>query len=688
MNKKRKATITSVVSLIALLAFVVAIIIPLGGFVIDICVTLSLALAIVIYMRAGTITDWKDLKTFPTIILLTCIFRIALNIATTKQILLTGDAGNVIESAGHFIVGGSVWVGFVVFIILIVVQFIIANGASRTSEVSARFTLDKIPGKQMSIDADLQSGLIDDKEAKRRREELDLEIEFYGNMDGSGKFIKGDVIAGIVLIIVNIVFGFIMGVLVQGMEMSEAILHYTILTIGDGLVNQLASLLITIATGVVLTRVYDGDENVSQIIFKELTANPMVLYITGSIFVAMAIFTEMPFIPFTLIGGLFIYIAYRNQQKQVLVKEEQEAMQRMKIEEEEKIHKESIEVITELEPITLEVGIRLIPLVDLKQKGETLADKITLMRERIGTKLGVRIPKVHIVDNPSLMSNEYQINIKGVSIAKSSLRPEKLLAVRTGSVTRDLDAGIPTKDPIFGTDAYWIDEMDVNSAKSYGYVVNDALAILSLHLTEIIYQNIHELITRQEVQNLLDNLATRDKVLIDEIKKYDISLSLIQKVVANLLKERISIRDLTTIIEAIIDGVNVSQNVDDITTIVRERISRQICENNVHKDGKIYAIFLSKEVEELDKVEKHTGYHFDIPMREEQALMLGLQQQIDKAQMAGVEPTIIATGGKARACLAKLMFQYSFPYAVMLSDELVANTKIKKIGIAELVYQK
>ena len=682
---KNKKTMMSAFSLLALLSFIVAIIVPLSGIVIDFAIVLSLAIAVTIYMRANTITDWKDLKTFPTLLLLTAIFRIALNISTTKRILLDGDPGTVIPAAGHYIVGGSIWVGLVVFIILIVVQFIIAGGASRTSEVSARFTLDKIPGKQMSIDADLQNGLIDEKEAQKRRKELDLEIEFYGNMDGAGKFIKGDVIAGIVLIIVNIVFGFIVGVLTQGMSAGEAALHFTILTIGDGLVNQLASLLITIAAGVVLTRLYDSDENVSQVIFKELTHSPMVMYIVGAIFVLMGVLTEMPFLPFSVIGGLLIYIGYTVQQKQKTEKEEEESMKRMQFEEEDKIHKDSIEVLTELEPITLEVGIRLTPLVDTKRKGETLSDKIALMRERVGQKLGVRIPKIHVVDNASLMSNEYQINIKDVPVAKAVIRPDKLIALKSGSVTRELESGITTKDPVYGEDAIWIDEIDANTAVSYGYIVSDSLAILSLHLTEMIYQNIHELMSRQEVQNLLDNLSRKEKVLLDEIKKYDIGLSMIQKILCSLLKERISIRDLGTIMEAIIDGVNLFQNIDDITSVVRERISRQICENNVDADGTLYTILLNEEINGLTKVQNHTGYHFQISIEEEEALITGLEKKIDKAKEVGVEATIIANDSITRACLVKTLQKRDIQVPVMSAEEVISNIKFKKIGIAELV---
>lgn len=687
MGKTNKTSLVGVFSLVALLSFLVAIIVPLNGIVIDIAITMSLAISITIYMRATTITDWKDLKTFPTLLLLSAIFRIALGIATTKQILLTGEAGTVIKSAGEYIVGGNIWVGVVVFILLIVVQFIIANGASRTSEVSARFTLDKIPGKQMSIDADLQSGLITEKEAKVRRKELDLEIEFYGNMDGASKFIKGDVIAGVILIIVNIVFGFILGMLVHGMEMSEAALFYTILTIGDGLVTQISSLLVTIAAGIVLTRVYDGDENVSEVIFKELTGNPMVMYIVGAVFIALGIFTELPFLPFAIVGGVSLYIAYNKQQKDKLAIEEEMALKRMEIEEQGKVHGESLEVITDFEPITLEIGVRLIPLVNVKQQGETLADKIVLMRKRIGVKLGVRVPKVHVVDNPSLNKNEYRISVRDVCVAKVEIRPDKLLAIKSSAMVKDLETGIPTKDPIYGSDAIWIDEADVNTAKSLGYIVNDALAVLTLHLTEMVYKHIHELMTRQEVKNLLDNLERKDKVLLDEIKKQDISLSMIQKVLASLLKERISIRDLGTIVESITDAVNISQNIDDITGMVRERISRQICENNGDEDGKIYAIFLSKDVEDLEKYENHLGYHLRLSMEQEKALLLGLKQQIDKAQMAGVEPTVVANGNKTRSGLVKLLHKYELQNPVMVSNELVSGVKIKKIGIAEMMKQ-
>jgi len=682
----KKSNIVSAFSLLALLSFVVAIIVPLSGMVINFAIILSLALALTIYTRANTITDWKDLKTFPTIILLTAIFRIALNISTTRTILLTGQPGEFITAAGDFIIGGSIWVGVVVFIILIVVQFIIANGASRTSEVSARFTLDKIPGKQMSIDSDLQSGLIDEKEAKQRRKDLDLEIEFYGNMDGAGKFIKGDVIAGIILIIINVVFGFVIGVLVQGMSAKDAALHYTILTIGDGLVNQVASLLITVASGIVLTRVYDGDDNVSEIIFKEITGNPMVLYIVGSILLAMGIFTELPFFPLFVVGGGILFLAYRIQTKQALVKAETEELERLAQENESKENK-GVEVQSKLEAISLEFGIRLVPLLEVKRKGETLDDKVSLMRERISERLGIRIPRIHLIDNVSLLSTEYQISINGVPVIKGNLRPDKLLAVKSGAQTKDLDEGIPTKDPVYGAPAYWIDESDTNLAKSYGYAVSDPLSILSLHLNEMIYRHIHELITRQEVQYLLDDLGNKDKVLIDEIKKYEVKLSFIQKVIVNLLKEKVSIRNLPLVVEAIIDGVQLSNNIDDVTSFVREKLARQLCDNCMQKGEKIFGIYLSREMEEMTKYEDYNGYHFDMDLTTEKALLLGLKEQLDKGDMAGVEPTVITSGKKTRAALVKLMQKYEMPYPVLSMNEVVTGAKVRKVGIAEMKYE-
>lgn len=684
-------------SLIIMISFLVAIIIPLAPFVIDMAIVLSMAIAIVVYMRASTIEEWDELKTFPTILLLTAIFRIALNISTTRKILHDGEPGTVIEAAGNYIVGSNVWVGFVVFIILIVVQFIIANGASRTAEVNARFTLDGMPMKQMSIDNDLNNGAIDQEEASERRKKLDMEVDFYGNMDGAGKFIKGDVIAGIILFLVNIIFGFIIGVVVQGMPMADAAYRYTILTIGDGLVNQISSLLLAVGAGVVMTRVYGGEkENVTQGIFSELTKSPIVIYVVGALFLFIAIFTELPFLPFALIGAFLFYIGYRKSaqlEKADNVVKQEELLKEQEMQSQEN---EKVEVDTEIEPITLELGIALIPLAeDSESEKENLQDKIRIMRQVIAKELGVKIPQIHVVDNSALDPYEkYRIRIKDSVIAEGVLRMNKVLALKTPYVVNEDLNGEPTKDPIFGEDAFWISQEDANEAKDSGYMVYDTLSILSTHLNEIVRKNLFTLLQRQEVRDLLDQVGQKHKVLIDEIEKEEISLSLIQRVLQNLLRESLSIRDLPTILESLIDGYPIvegnfdaqkNNKIDELTGIVRERISKYICEKNKNNDGKLHVILLNEEIERsVQTAPRYDGYYLLMNIIEERKLIGSLIQQVQRAQMAEIEPILFTSRVDLRFALARLVQKYNIPINVLSANELVSDVMVEQLGIVEL----
>ncbi len=565
-------------------SFVVALLIPLPPFILDIIIVFLLSMSVLIYMRATSINEWDELKSFPTMLLLIGIFRVSINVSTTRAILTDGNAGHVIEEFGQFVIGGNLLIGIVIFIVLIIFQFIVANGASRTAEVAARFTLDSLPGKQMSIDADLNQRIISEKDAQAKRKKLNMETEFYGAMDGAGKFIKGDVIFGIVILFVNIIFGLIVGMMQQRMSFADAALHYTQLTVGDGIVNQIGSLMLAISTGIIVTRVFDGSaDTVTEGIFKELLAHEVVVYALGGLFIAMGIFTPLPFLPFALVGGTIIFLGIRNKNR---IKKEKEDELQKELEmiqgEDEQLQQveDSFGVFTDKYPIIVELGLDLAALVKQKINGETARDKVVLMRKSIITDLGINVPGINFKDNTSFRPRgRYIIRIKGAKSAEGVLKSGYLLALKTPNVMADLDAE-PAKDPIFGEDGYWILEHMVQDAQMKGYQVLEPLSILITHLDVVVRRNLHELIQRQHVKDLINSLENDNGVLLEEIKKKEIDLSLVQNVIKQLLKEGISIRDLPTIIEGIIDGKEVYQNhVDGVTSFVRECISKVICEN-------------------------------------------------------------------------------------------------------------
>lgn len=690
--------------LIALISFLLAMILPMPSFIINVAIVFSIAVSLTVYMRASTINEWDELKTFPSILLLSAIFRIALNIATTRKILEDGEPGAIIESAGSIIAMGNLFVGLVIFIILFVVQFIVVSqGATRLAEVRARFTLDGLPMKQMSIDNDLNNGLLTPEEAKNKRKKLDMQVDFYGNMDGASKFIKGDVMASIILFLVNIIFGFIIGVVVKGMPMMEAAQHYTILTIGDGLINQICSLLLAIAGAIVMTRVY-GDEkkNIAEDILSDLSFSPFIVNFIGVIFALMsiaALFTELPVFPFALMAVLLFFLGYKRSQAMKLAEEEEINNTKMMEQEDEKNEQDKVAVDTEVEPITLELGIALLALVEEKKDGETLQDKIKIMRKVIAKELGVKIPQIHVVDNTSLHYTNYRIKVKDSLVAEGDLKVDRLLALKTPYVVRDIE-GEPTKDPIFGEDAIWINVKDANEAKDSEYMIYDPLSILSTHLNEVIRRHLSELLERQDVQDLVDLVGEKRKVLLKEIDDEKIQLSVIQGVLKNLLREGISIRDLPAILESIIDGsriVNslfdssnmamVSQlnRVDEVTAIVRERISKYICEKNKNRDGKLYAILISPDLEkELETFARYDGYHLRLDMFEEQKLIASLIQEIQRSQMAGIEPVLFASRNDIRFAFGRMVHKYSMPISVLSINEIVQGITIEQVGMVTI----
>ena len=671
-------------------SFVVALLIPLPPFILDIVIVFLLSMSVLIYMRATSINEWDELKSFPTMLLLIGIFRVSINVSTTRAILTNGNAGHVIEEFGQFVIGGNLLIGIVIFTVLIIFQFIVANGASRTAEVAARFTLDSLPGKQMSIDADLNQRIITEKDAQAKRKKLNMETEFYGAMDGAGKFIKGDVIFGIVILFVNIIFGLIVGMMQQGMSFGEAALHYTQLTVGDGIVNQIGSLMLAISTGIIVTRVFDGSpDTVTEGIFKELLAHEVVVYALGGLFIAMGIFTPLPFLPFALVGGTIIFLGIRNKNR---IKKEKEDELQKEIEmiqgEDEQLQQveDSFGVFTDKYPIIVELGLDLAALVKQKINGETARDKVVLMRKSIITDLGINVPGINFKDNTSFRPRgRYIIRIKGAKAAEGVLKSGYLLALKTPNVMADLDAE-PAKDPIFGEDGYWILEHMVQDAQMKGYQVLEPLSILITHLDVVVRRNLHELIQRQHVKDLINSLENDNGVLLEEIKKKEIDLSLVQNVIKQLLKEGISIRDLPTIIEGIIDGKEIYQNhVDGVTSFVRECISKVICENAKNPDGKIYAALFSDSIElDADVVNNsYQGYLLNWDLDLETRVVEQVQRVFKQARLMGREPVLLTRRKDFRFAIVRLLERYQVEAQVLCISELAPEIVVDKIAYIE-----
>ncbi|MEI4830609.1 flagellar biosynthesis protein FlhA [Bacillus sp. FJAT-53711] len=677
-------------SIFLAVSFIVALLIPLPPFILDVIIVFLLGMAVLVYMRATSIKEWDELKSFPTLLLLIAIFRVSINVSTTRAILTNGNAGHVIEEFGQFVIGGNILIGIVIFIVLIVFQFIVANGASRTAEVAARFTLDSLPGKQMSIDADLNQRIITDEEAKNKRKKLNMETDFYGAMDGAGKFVKGDVIFSIVILFVNIVFGLIVGMMQQGMGFQEAAYHYTKLTIGDGIVNQIGSLLLAISTGIIVTRVFDGSsDTVNEGIYKELMAHDVVVYALGGLFIAMGIFSPLPLIPFLLVGGGVIFLGYRNKQR--LKKEEEEALQKeleMIQSDDDQIKKveDSFGVFTDKYPIIVELGLDLAALVKQKINGETARDKVVLMRKSIITDLGINVPGINFKDNTSFRPRgRYVIRIKGAKVAEGVLKSGYLLALKTPNVMADLDAE-PAKDPIFGEDGYWILEHVVQDAQMKGYQVLEPLSILITHLDVIIRRNVHELLQRQHVKDLIQSLERDHSVLLEEIKKKEIDLSLVQNVVKQLLKEGISIRDLPTIMEGIIDGKEIYQNhADGVTSFVRECISKVICEHAKNYDGKIYAALFSDSIElDADVVNNsYQGYLLNWDLEQETRVIDQIQHIFKQSRLTGRDPVLLTRRKDFRFGIVRLLDRYQIEAKVLCISELAPEVVVDQIAYIE-----
>jgi len=656
-------------------------IIPLPAFLLDFLLALNISLALLVLIVSLYIQNPLEISVFPGLLLMLTLFRLALNISSTRLILLQGYAGKVIETFGQFVVGGSYVVGFIIFLILLIIQFIvIVKGSGRISEVAARFTLDAMPGKQMAIDADLNSGLINEAEARERRESISREAEFYGSMDGASKFVKGDAIAGLLITSINILGGIIIGVVQLGMPFSDALQTYTILTIGDGLVSQVPALLIAVSAGIVITKNAEGTSMDNQLRLQ-LFSNPRVLGTVAGAVLLFGFVPGMPTVPFLFLGialGTASFFVTKFKAAEEIPESEEEVVSPEPVE-------EKVEEYLQVDPIEVEIGYGLISLVDENQGGN-LFQKISSTRKFIALEYGVLIPPVRVRDNLQLNSNEYIIKIKGNVVADYEIHSDRYLAMNPGHIEEQL-SGIPTTDPAFGLQGFWISEQEKDKAELLGYTTVDAISVLSTHLQETIKSNFDKILTRQSVKQLLENLKKEYPAVIEEINPEVLPLGVIQKVLQNLLKELIPIKDLVLILESLIDYSKVTKNVDVLTEYVRHSLSDTIA--NLYKDtnGVIHAAALSEELEEYitDALGKQSESTQTLGLTPEmlQSLNESIVNNVNTFRDLGYIPVFV-TSATIRPYFYKLI-NSTFPDVAVLSyTELPANVEIEFIGKVEV----
>ncbi|MGF7057150.1 flagellar biosynthesis protein FlhA [Brassicibacter mesophilus] len=668
---------------IAVISIIIIIIVPVPLGALDILLSLNISLALLILLISMYTKDALQFSIFPSLLLLTTLFRLSLNISTTRYILSEGNAGSVIEAFGNFVIQGNVFVGLIIFLIIVIINFIvITKGAERVAEVAARFTLDAMPGKQMAIDADLNSGLITELDAKNRRKEIQQQADFYGAMDGASKFVKGDAIAGIIITIINISAGFAIGIIAKKIPLSEALSKYTLLTVGDGLVSQIPALLISTATGLVVTRAA-SDSNLGNDIIKQLFSNnPKLMFIIGGVLLFLGVATPLPALPYVLLAVIFVFVGYTmNTSIKKTEEEENEIAQFTEVEEIRK--PENVMSLLKVEDIELEFGYGIIPLADINQGGDLL-DRIVMIRRQVALELGIVVPMVRLRDNIQLNPNEYVIKIKGVEIAKGEILFDHFLAMDPGTSNGEID-GIDTVEPAFGLPAKWITDKEREKAEVLGYTVVDPPSIIATHLTEIIKNNSSELLSRQDVKVLIDNVKEEHPALVDELVPKLLSVGEVQKVLANLLNEQISIRDMVTVLETLADYAAVTRDPDMLTEYVRQRMSRYIT-NKYVAGNNLKVITLDGELEQLimDSINQtETGSYLSIEPNKVQRILNNIILNIEKFTSIGLQP-IILTAPIVRIYFKRLTEQIAKDLVVLSYNEIESSIEVQSVGMVTL----
>lgn len=677
MRARDLVVISSVIMIVAML------VIPLPTWLLSILLLLNISLALLVLLTTMNMKEPLEFSIFPSLLLLLTLFRLGLNVSTTRAILTYGDAGGVVETFGSFVVGGNVLVGLVVFIILVIINFIvITKGSERVSEVAARFTLDAMPGKQMAIDADLNAGMISEGEARTRREKISNEADFYGSMDGASKFVKGDAIAGIIIVIINLIFGMIIGVMQLDMSFGESAIHFSMLSVGDGIVSQVPALLISTATGIVVTRAASNG-NLGADIVEQLFQFPKMLYLTAATIFLLGLFTPisdvftMPIAALLVVGGYVISKTPQPDENEIQEMEEVLETDEMK-------SPESVVNLLSVDPIEFEFGYGLIPLADTNQGGDLL-DRVVMIRRQLAIEMGLIIPVVRIRDNIQLNPNEYRLKIKGNEIAHGELLLNHYLAMSPG-IEDDTIEGIDTVEPSFGLPAKWITEDMKEHAEMMGYTVVDPPSVVSTHLTEVIKANAHELLGRQETKQLIDHLRETSPILVEEVTPNPLSIGDVQKVLAKLLKEKISIRNLPIIFETLADYGKLSTDTDLLTEYVRQNLARQITNSFISGENRIKVITLSGKVEKAiaDAVQQtEHGNFLSLDPTVSQSILEAIAAKLEELTLMDHQPILLCS--PAVRMYARQLTERYFPNVPILSyNELESNVEVQSVGVVNI----
>ena len=665
---------------IYILAAFVMLIVPIPSWLLDVLLAVNISTGFIILFATMFAKEVLELSFYPTILLFTTIFRIALNVSSTRLILTTGNPGNVVTTFGTFVGAGNLIVGVVIFIILIIIQFVVINkGSERVAEVTARFTLDAMPGKQMAIDADLNTGAITDEEAKIRREKIQHEASFFGSMDGAVKYVKGDATAGLIITGVNVVGGIAMGVIMNNMDITDALNKYVILTIGDGLVSQIPSLLISLSTGILVTK---GSKQMDfgPAIVKQLFGVPKVMYYVGAIIAALGILTPLNLFLFVSFGVLFI-VTGRIIANNLDVKSVEKEVDKEEVAAQETRQPENVNALLQVDPIELEFGYGIIPLADVNQGGDLL-DRVVMIRRQIALELGTVVPIIRLRDNIQLNPNQYIIKIKGIQVSEGEILFDHYMAMNPGFVVEEV-TGIPTFEPSFHLPAIWITESQRERAEAAGYTVVDPPSIIATHLTEIIRHYIADLLTRQDVQRLVDNLKETNPALIDELTPKLLSLGDIQKVLQNLLKEGISIRDLLTIFESLADHATTTRDTDILTEYVRQSLKRAISAKFFMPNETTSVVTLDPKLEQemmANIKQTENGSYVAMDPEKVKTIMDNVETEVAKLEQLGKLP-ILLTSPIVRMYFKKMSEDYFADLIVISYNEIESNVELQSVGM-------
>jgi flagellar biosynthesis protein FlhA len=676
-----------VLAAVGILMILVVMIVPVHPFILDLLLALSLAMAVMIMLVALYSKKPLDFSTFPSVLLISTLFRLALNVASTRNILIhgasdgTAAAGELIKSFGEFVVEGNFVVGIIVFIILVIINFmVVTKGAGRVAEVAARFTLDAMPGKQMAIDADLNAGLINDVEAKRRRKEVAEEADFYGSMDGASKFVRGDAIAGILITAVNIVGGIIIGVAQNDMDFATAAKTFTLLTVGDGLVTQIPALIISTAAGIIVTR-STNDENIGTQVSKQFRIHPKAIYIAGGVLIFFGLIPGLPKLPFFMMGGALGFIAYKIDQSNIST---ELAVEKAKVDITKKANPQNLEELLNMELVELEVGYGLVHLVDTEQNGDLL-ERITHMRKIFALDWGVIIPSVKIKDNLELKPGGYSVKIKGVQVAKGELMSDYFLAMDPGTVIEKMD-GVETTEPVFGLRAVWISEDQKEDAQYNGYTVVDCSTIVATHLTEILKSNLHELFGRQELVRVLDNFKETNPKLVNDLIPEIVNLGIVLRVMKNLLREGVSVRDLRTILETLSEYGSTIKDTEALTENSRQALFRTITEKIKSDAGDIPLFTLDRNIEESiaqNIIQTDNGHQLSLDPKVTQIILASLNEKIEEATNMG-EKMVVLCSPVIRSHFKRLTEKFIPNLVVVSHNELSPDANIRSLGTVRL----